>query len=135
MPVRRDPSQRLLRFAREMRKSPTESETRLWSVLRSRSLAGYKFRRQHPIGGYILDFYCARRRLAVELDGGQHTDEDAIEYDRRRTQRLGGLGVRVLRFSDVDMLREPQVVADEILRVLEEKDPHPTPLPDYRERE
>ena len=99
---------RLLRFAREMRKSSTDAEAKLWSILRDRSLAGFKFRRQHPVAGYILDFYCVRKRLAIELDGGQHADSDAITYDQRRTNRLNEVGVRVLRFWDHDVRRDHQ---------------------------
>jgi very-short-patch-repair endonuclease len=122
MPVPRDRSPKLLNFARDMRKHPTDAEAKLWSILRGRTLAGFKFRRQYQIAGYILDFYCARGRLAVELDGGQHADADAAEYDRRRTERLTEHGIRVLRFSDRDLLKETQLVAEEILRQLDEQE-------------
>jgi very-short-patch-repair endonuclease len=126
MRIRRDNNRRLIGFARQMRKSATDSEAKLWSILRGSTLNGHKFRRQYPIGGYIVDFYCVRRRLAVELDGGQHFDPDAIDYDRKRSARLNQLGVRVVRYSDYDLLKDPNIVAEEILRLLEEE---PSPLP------
>jgi|GEM_PF-1018985 len=132
--VPRDNDRRLLRFARNMRKSSTDAEAKLWSILRSRCLAGYKFRRQHRLAGYILDFYCIRRRVAVELDGAQHGDSEAIVYDVQRTGRLEALGVRVIRFSDVDLLKDTELIAEEIFRQVEDKNPHPNPLPAYRER-
>jgi very-short-patch-repair endonuclease len=125
----RDKSRRYLELARRMRTECTEAEARLWSIVRSRSLAGFKFRRQHPLGGYILDFYCVKRKLAVELDGGQHGDPHHAAKDARRTRRLIELGVRVLRFWDHDMLKEPHIVAEEILRRLTEEEPSPRPSP------
>ncbi|MGA8221784.1 MAG: DUF559 domain-containing protein, partial [Candidatus Acidiferrales bacterium] len=72
---------RFLRFARNMRQTQTDAERKLWSILRDRRLGGFKFRRQHPVDRYILDFYCAERRLAVEADGGQHRDSQAQKCD------------------------------------------------------
>ena len=129
MLVPRNHDSRLLDFARTMRESCTDAEAKLWQQLRGRSLNGYKFCRQHPLAGYILDFYCARCRLAVELDGGQHGDGAAKRYDARRTERLNELGVRVLRFRDDEVLREPQIVAEEILRHLVGEEPSPQPSP------
>src|SRR5205823_6354261 len=102
--------------------------------LRSRRLEGFKFRRQVPMCGYILDFYCIRIRLAVELDGGQHADADAIAYDQRRAQRLEQESVRILRFWDDDVLKHTDAVAEAIHDACR-ANPHPDPLPDYRERE
>jgi very-short-patch-repair endonuclease len=121
MRVPRDSNRRLLGFARRMRKSSTDAERKLWKILRSRELAGFKFRRQHPIGGYILDFYCVQHKLAVESDGGQHSEPSATEYDAVRTRRLNELGVRVVRLWDNDILAHPVACADEILRCLEAK--------------
>jgi very-short-patch-repair endonuclease len=111
-----------------MRAQPTDAETKLWRVLRIKNLAGYRFRRQHRIGGYIVDFYCASRRLAIELEGGQHADPAQAEYDRNRTKRLNELTVRVLRFWD-DVLKHTDAVAEEILRHLEMNRPPPQPSP------
>ena len=103
-----------------MRKESTDAERKLWTILRARSLGGYKFRRQHPEAGYILDFHCAARRLAVELDGGQHMDAEAVRYDQSRTNVLRQAGVRVLRFPNDQVLRDPDQVAEQILWALEE---------------
>src|SRR5438874_1632896 len=91
MSARRDPSRRLLHFARDMRRAPTQAEQRLWSLLRDRRLGGFKFRRQHPVGGYILDFFCESASTAIELDGTQHTTPEGIAYDERRTADLANL--------------------------------------------
>jgi very-short-patch-repair endonuclease len=78
----------------------TDAERTLWKALRDRQLDGHKFRRQHPIGPYILDFFCEERRLAIEVDGGQHT----AERDAPRTAWLAGHGIRILRFWNNDVL-------------------------------
>jgi len=112
-----------------MRADPTDAEKNLWRLLRDRRLAGHKFRRQYPAAGYILDFYCARARLAVELDGSQHADADAAAYDARRTAALGQLGIRVLRFWDHDLLKHPDLIADRIYDALHPEEPSPRPSP------
>ena len=96
----------------------TEEEQRLWYLLRSWRFAGHKFRRQHPLGSYIVDFACCRARLAVELDGGQHMDNEA--YDRRRTAWLNQRGWRVLRFWNNELRENEEGVLGEILRALKE---------------
>ena len=88
--------------ARELRETTTEAEKTLWRRIRSRQLLGTKFRRQHPIGEYIVDFYCDEAKLAVELDGGQHASSS--DYDSARTQELARLGIRVLRFWNNEVL-------------------------------
>ena len=80
--------------ALNLRKNQTESETLLWSKLRSRQLSGFKFRRQHPIGHYILDFYCTNAHLAIEIDGGQHSENKNCLKDEFRTENLKGKGPR-----------------------------------------
>ncbi len=87
-------------LARRLRVAMTDAERKLWSALRDRQIDGLKFRRQHPIGPYVLDFLCEERRLAVELDGGQHT----AEKDAARTAWLADHGVRVIRFWNNDVL-------------------------------
>src|SRR5258706_12064338 len=118
MPAQRDPAPRLLHFARDMRHAPTQAEQKLWSLLRDRRLGGFKFRRQHPVGGDILDFFFESASTAIELDGSQHTTPQGIAYDERRTADLAKLRVRVLRFSDHDMLKDPIAIARTILRIL-----------------
>jgi very-short-patch-repair endonuclease len=84
---------------RDLRRRAVESEAALWSVLRAHRFGGVHFRRQHPCGPFILDFYCARHRLAIELDGGQHFEPAAQAHDARRTEYLAARGIRVLRFG------------------------------------
>jgi len=98
----------------------TDAERRMWSALRGRRLEGYKFRRQHPLGPFILDFACVLHRLVIEVDGGQHADS---ESDRCRTAWLESQGWRVLRFWNNDVLANTEGVIAVILRVL--KLPHP----------
>ncbi|WP_395945303.1 endonuclease domain-containing protein [Brevundimonas sp.] len=85
--------------ARVQRRALTPPEARLWVCLRRHGLAGLKFRRQHPIGPYVLDFYCAEAKLAVEVDGEVHSHPDRIQHDRRRTEWLERQGLMVLRIS------------------------------------
>ena len=80
-----------------MRQQPTDAEACLWARLRNRQIDGWKFRRQVPFGGYVLDFYCAQAKLAIEVDGGQHADE-CKDHDDRRTAYLRSESVSVLRF-------------------------------------
>jgi primosomal protein N' (replication factor Y) len=122
MPAR-DHSRRLITFARQMRISPTDAEKKLWSLLRRGQLDGYHFRRQVPIAGYIVDFCCLKAGLGVEADGGQHYDQDGIEYDRRRSEALLGKGIRLLRFSDIDILKYPEAVQRRIYQALTERPP------------
>jgi very-short-patch-repair endonuclease len=130
MRVQRDASRRLLHFAKQMRREAPDAEKRMWSILRSRKLSGFKFRRQYPVGGYIVDYYCVKERLGIELDGGQHADKENLEYDARRTERLIELGVRVMRFWDHDVLKHTDVVAESILRMLTTgSEPSPQPSP------
>ena len=83
------------------------------------NLGGYKFRRQHSVGSYILDFYCPAVRLAIELDGDSHFSEEAIEYDRERTAYLNALQIRVLRFLNTEVYAEPDVGCERILEEIE----------------
>ena len=85
--------------ARVQRRALTPPEARLWVCLRRRALAGLKFRRQHPIGPYVLDFYCAEAKLAVEVDGQSHSHPDRIDHDRRRTEWLERQGLAVFRIA------------------------------------
>jgi len=106
--------------ARRLRRDSTDAERALWSVLRNRQLGGYKFRRQTPIGGHIVDFVCMERRLVVEVDGGQH--QERWRKDRQRTALLESKGFRVLRFWNNEVLTGLESVADAILMELE-RDP------------
>ena len=97
--------------ARQLRRDQTDAERRLWRDLRRHQL-GVQFRRQHPLGPYIVDFCCIERMLVVELDGGQHEDQRA--RDEARTRWLAEHGFRVLRFSDREALMETEAVLTEI---------------------
>lgn len=87
-------------LAREQRRKPTPAEEKLWEALRNRRLAGLKFRRQHPFGPYILDYFCVEQQIEIEIDGGIHTEPDQVERDIQRTEFLNQLGVRILRFDN-----------------------------------
>ncbi|HEY5971031.1 MAG TPA: endonuclease domain-containing protein [Pseudoxanthomonas sp.] len=106
----------LLSYAKQMRHAPTEAESALWRHLRAGRLADYKFKRQKPIGSFIVDFVCFEHKLVIEVDGGQHTDLKA--RDERRTAWLQTQGFRVLRFWNDDVLQRRELVLDEVLQVL-----------------
>jgi very-short-patch-repair endonuclease len=103
---------------RTLRSAGTDAENALWARLRAKRLLGFKFRRQHPCGPYILDFYCPSRHLAVELDGGQHFEPASQDYDHRRTAFLARRGLTVLRFPTDLVFREPIAVLDAIVLAL-----------------
>jgi very-short-patch-repair endonuclease len=109
---------------RLLRQSQTEAEAKLWSHLRDRRLLGCKFRRQHRIGVYYVDFICPQARLVIELDGSQHVENAA--YDARRSAYLGKCGYRVLRFWNDDALLRRKDVLDAIADAL--RTPHPASL-------
>src|SRR5215469_2115907 len=113
--------------ARELRRASTDAEQLLWRHLRNRNLSGHKFSRQEPIGPYVVDFVCRRRRLIIELDGGQHADQASA--DTRRTAALGHLGYRVVRYWNNDVLSNTEGVLAQITSELGAAPPHPNPLP------
>lgn len=115
-----------VRTARALRRESTVAEELLWARLRGRKLNGYKFRRQQPFDAYVLDFYCAEARLAVELDGAPHTTADGQAMDAVRDGWLAENGVQVLRFWNEE-LQDLDSVVERIVGVL---GPHPlTPSP------
>jgi very-short-patch-repair endonuclease len=91
-------------LARQLRIALTPAEARLWKYLQNRQLAGRKFRRQHSVGPYILDFYCPREHLAVELDGAAHDHERAAQRDEARTRYLESQDIKVVRFENRDVM-------------------------------
>jgi very-short-patch-repair endonuclease len=103
--------------ARRLRIKCTPSETLLWSKIRRKSL-GYEFHRQIPIDEYIVDFYCHELRLAIEVDGSSHLNKQ--EYDFRRQRKLENLGVRFVRFEDIDVKRNINQVFRVLLDVISE---------------
>ena len=114
------------RWAKQLRKEETDAERLLWYRLRNRQIANSKFRRQHVIDPYIVDFICLEHRLAVEVDGGQHAER--IPEDSRRTEFLASKGFRVLRFWNNDVLTQTEGVLESIYSALVE-DPSPQPSP------
>ncbi|MFN8259590.1 MAG: endonuclease domain-containing protein [Chitinophagales bacterium] len=103
-------SENIVNNAKELRQRQTETEEKLWSFLRNRNLKGYKFRRQHYIGTYIVDFYCAEKMLSIELDGGIHNSKEQKEYDQTRTIFLTAHGIKELRFSNEEVLKDMTAV-------------------------
>ena len=114
-------------LARTLRRESTAAEDLLWHHLRNRALAGLKFRRQQAMGPYILDFYCHKRGLAIEVDGGQHFEPEQEARDQERSRWLESAGLRVLRFSNSEVLNRTDLVLDQILTVAENKSPSPSP--------
>ncbi|PIQ34788.1 MAG: hypothetical protein COW62_00665 [Zetaproteobacteria bacterium CG17_big_fil_post_rev_8_21_14_2_50_50_13] len=119
-----------IELARTLRHTQTDAEKLMWQALRNRNVANAKFRRQHPVGDFILDFYCHEQKIAVELDGGQHFEKAGQEADKQRTQTLNALGIRVLRFDNRQVLTETEEVLEEIYDALT-----PTLSPGEREPE
>ena len=101
-------------YARELRLRNTEAEQKLWSLLRNRQLKGQKFRRQHAISNYIVDFYCNECKLVIEVDGKFHTAGETKEYDAARTALLNELGITVLRFWNEEVISDPAKVLEKI---------------------
>jgi very-short-patch-repair endonuclease len=105
--------------ARELRSNLTDAERRRWQKLKRRQIAGVKFRRQQPIGHFIVDFVCFERRVIVEVDGGQHAEQ--LHYDQQRTRWLEAQGYRVLRYWNNDVLANTEAVAQAVLDAVEKR--------------
>ena len=104
--------------ARELRQKETEAEKLLWVLLRNRKLKGKKFRRQHAMADYVLDFYCHECKLAVELDGNFHSEKEQQEYDTARTNLLNEFDIKVIRFWNHEVTNEPEKVLEKIAACL-----------------
>ena len=113
-PERRYPSKEMIARARQLRHGGTIPERILWGLLRGGRLAGLKFRRQHPIGPFVVDFHCHQSRLVVELDGMSH--DSRADEDRKRTEYLERLGLRVFRVTNDELLDDSEAVARGIAR-------------------
>jgi very-short-patch-repair endonuclease len=112
---------KIFEFARQNRKAPTESEDFLWCFLKKKQLGGFRFRRQHPIGNYILDFYCHEALVGIEIDGAYHLSTYQQEYDKFRDDAIVFDGeISVIRFTNDEVLNNIQMVLSEILFVLNE---------------
>ncbi len=122
----------LLIFAKSMRHTATDAEHLMWQILRGKRFINLKFRRQHVIQPYIVDFYCHEIGLVIELDGSQHGTDDAIEYDAERTEFLESLGLTVVRYWNHDVLGRMDVVLEDLwqvcteLKLKKEKVPSPS---------
>lgn len=115
-------------LAKKLRKNMTDAEQLLWQCLRDRRLGGYKFRRQHHIGAFIVDFVCLEKKLIIEVDGGQHGKQ--LEADVKRSDYLKERGYRVLRFWNNVVLQETESVLSVVhSSLIEDIPPHPDPLP------
>lgn len=112
----RDTPKRTTRRARQLRQEATVPERILWGLLRGKQISGLRFRRQYPVAGFIVDFYCAEARLAIELDGVSHLGRRA--NDAERTRILQGHGLRVIRFTNDELLQGRDVVANVIDRTV-----------------
>ncbi len=111
---------------RELRNNLTPAEATLWKCLQNKQLDGRKFRRQHSVGNYILDFYCPSEKLCIELDGAEHFTSAGFEYDTERTAFLNGCGIRVIRFENKLIFQSLEMVLEEI------KSCFTTPAPPYQ---
>ena len=90
---------------KELRNNMTTAEVILWSKLKGKQLKGYKFRRQYSVDGYIVDFYCPKLRMAIEIDGSSHDGKEAKEYDKERQLQIENLGISFLRFTNQDIFK------------------------------
>ena len=141
--MRREPRHRIhpaiRQFARELRQPLTATESSLWRQLRNRNL-GYKFRRQHEIEFFIIDFYCAEVKICIEVDGESHLEIEQQQYDAARTEYLEILGRKVIRFTNNDVQYNIHTVVQEIIDICNELknikeqgksglSPHLSPLP------
>jgi len=121
--------------ARALRKRMTDAERLLWRHLRNRELGGWKFRRQYPVGPYVVDFICLEKQVAIEVDGGQHAETE--ELDIQRSAYLNRMGYLVFRFWNNQVLQETEAVLEAIFAILvdgKQNSPSPQPSPPSGER-
>jgi very-short-patch-repair endonuclease len=121
--------------SRSLRKRMTDAERVLWRHLRNRCLGGWKFRRQYPVGPFIVDFICVEKNVVIELDGGQHAENE--ELDVQRSAYLNKMGYRVFRFWNNQVLQDTEAVLEKIFAILADtaqNSPSPQPSPPSGER-
>jgi very-short-patch-repair endonuclease len=111
-----DKNKGLNQLAKNLRNNMTSQERKLWYDCLK--LLDYKFNRQFIIGNYIADFYCNSKKLVIELDGGQHFEDDALKYDENRTKHFNSLGIRVVRYTNLDIDKRFKDVCEDILLIL-----------------
>ena len=110
----------LFTLALQMRKNPTEAERAMWKILRKFRHIGFPFRRQHPVEFYVADFYCHKLRLVIEVDGEIHTKKDIQSHDEGRTGELERFGIKVLRFTNSQILLNSDLVVEKINATIKE---------------
>ena len=101
-------------YSRELRRNMTDAEKLLWSEIRGKQLKGYQFYRQKIIGNYIVDFYCSKSKLVIEIDGSQHYCVEGKEKDRARDDYMASMGIKVLRFSDREIFENLNGIVERI---------------------
>ena len=119
----------LKQYSRQLRENMTDAERQLWSKIKMKQLKGCQFYRQKPIGDYIVDFFCPRAKLVIEVDGSHHLVGESIEYDRIRDEYLSSFGLRVLRFTNTDVLTRIEGVVESIEGGILRKIPLSPPFP------
>ena len=122
-------------IAKALRKRLTDAERLLWRHLRNRELGGWKFKRQYPVGPFIVDFICVEKNVVIEVDGGQHAENE--DQDIQRSAYLNKMGYRILRFWNNQVLEETESVLEAIFAILaavKQNSPSPQPSPPLGER-
>jgi len=119
----------LKEISRKLRNNSTKAEIKLWSHLKGKQLMGYDFHRQKPIDNYIVDFFCSRLNLAIEIDGYTHSFESVIDRDEMKAVRLNEMGISVLRFSDEDVINNIEIVIASIEDFIRGNEKRHTPTP------
>ncbi len=112
-------------FRKDLRNNGTSAEATMWSLLKKRQVLGMKFRRQHSVANFILDFYCPEKKLAIELDGAHHYTPEGIEKDKNRDAYLELHGIKTIRFENKRVFEEPSWVIREIELVIQEMESWP----------
>jgi len=116
--VRRKVPEYVRALAKELRKNQTAAEQRLWQRIKNKQLGGFRFLRQYIIDRYIADFYCSKAKLAIEIDGGIHNDDDIKAYDQIRENAIKTHGIRVIRFTNDEIFSNLDNVLEQLLAFL-----------------
>ena len=109
-------NEKLKQPSRQLRDNMTDAKRYLWTKIRMKQLKGYQFYRQKPIGDYIVDFFCPKAKLVIEVDGSQHYSDETTEYDRIRDEYLMSLGLRVMRFTNTEVMKNIEGVIESIIK-------------------
>ena len=102
----------------ELRNRLSRAEIYLWSRVKNKQILGYKFRRQYSVGYYVIDFYCPKLKLAIEVDGDSHFTKEAMEYDKRREEYIKSFGISFLRVTNLDVYKNMEGVVDKIIEII-----------------